>query len=80
MDLKSIYLLNSEDSNQSSYQTVDMSWSPGLVVMVQEVVSSNPDDIFTLICCKICIVCMKRPNINQNRGQGWPVFLKQFIG
>ena len=43
---------------------------PGLVVMVDdscsEVVGSNILDghFFTLICCKNCIVCLKRPKIN----------------
>ena len=31
---------------------------------------------FTSICCKICNdVCLKRPKINDKRGQGWPTFL-----
>ena len=39
---------------------------------VQEVVGSNPSavywmDIFTLICCKNCIVCFKTPKINKKR-------------
>ena len=50
--------------------------SPDLVVWVtthvQKVVGSNPGAIywmdiwkfFTLICCKNCIVCLKRPKIN----------------
>ena len=37
-----------------------------------ETVGSNPGteywmDIFTLICCKNCIVFLKRPKINKNR-------------
>ena len=28
---------------------------------------------FTLICCKNCIVCLKRPKINEKRGRGWPI-------
>ena len=41
---------------------------------VQEVMCSNPGAIywmdmpfFTLICCKNCIVCLKRPKLNQKR-------------
>ena len=34
-------------------------------------------DIFQLICCKKCIVCLKRPNINEKIGRGWPIFLKK---
>ena len=30
---------------------------------------------FALICCKIYNdVCLKRPKINNKRGQGWPFF------
>ena len=50
--------------------------SSGLVVWeethVPKVVSSNPSAVywmdmtfFTLICCKICIVCLKRLKINE---------------
>ena len=28
--------------------------------------------IFTLICCKICIVCLKRPIINEKEAEDGP--------
>ena len=32
---------------------------------------------FTYICCKNCnYVFLKRPKINDKRGRGWPIFLK----
>ena len=31
---------------------------------------------FTYYCCKNCNVWLKRPKINQKRGRGWPIFLK----
>ena len=34
---------------------------------------------FTLICCKICIACMKRPKNKQKRGQGWSIFIKKRV-
>ena len=52
--------------------------NPGLVVMgrdsLMKVVGSNTGAIywmdmifFTLICCKNCIVCLKRPKISKKR-------------
>ena len=32
-----------------------------------------------LYCCKICNVWLKRPKINDKRGQVWPIF-KTFLG
>ena len=53
---------------------------------VQEVVDLNPGAVywkvmtfFTLICCKNCIVCLKRPKINENRGRGWPRKNNNFV-
>ena len=34
---------------------------------------------FTLICCKNCNVCLRRPKINKKRGRCWPVFLKKLV-
>ena len=31
---------------------------------------------FTLICCKNCVVCLKRPKIKWKRGRGWPNFFR----
>ena len=53
-----------------------MGGSPGLVVMGDDSSSKgcgfeswhhilDGHDIFTLICCKNCIVCLKRPKINE---------------
>ena len=33
---------------------------------------------FTLICCKNCIVCLKRPKINKKEAGVGPIFKKQF--
>ena len=32
------------------------------------------DDFFTLICCKKCIVCLKRPKINEKETGVGPFF------
>ena len=32
---------------------------------------------FTLICCRNCIVCLKRLKIKRKRGRGCPIFLKK---
>ena len=29
-------------------------------------------DIFTVICCKICIVCLKRPKVNEKEAEDGP--------
>ena len=29
---------------------------------------------FKLICCKICIVCLKKTENKQKRGGGWSIF------
>ena len=61
--------------------------NPGLVVMgrdsLMKVVGSNTGAIywmdmifFTLICCKNCIVCLKRPKISKKEAEVGPVFLK----
>ena len=53
-----------------------MGGSPGLVVMggdsrykgrgfESRCCMLDGHDIFTLICCKNCIVCLKRPKINE---------------
>ena len=46
---------------------------------VQEVVGLNPSDVyfFALICCKNCIVCLKRPKINGKEAGVGPIFLKK---
>ena len=36
---------------------------------------------FTFICCKNCIVCLKKTKNKRQRGRGWPIFLKKnFVG
>ena len=52
---------------------------------VAAVVGSNPGagywmdmTFFIFICCKKCIVCLKRPKINKKR-PGWPNFLKRTV-
>ena len=35
-------------------------------------------DIFTLICCKNCIVCLKRPKINKKGAGVGPFFEKKY--
>ena len=32
---------------------------------------------FTLICCKNCIVCLKRPKINEKEAEVGPFFIKK---
>ena len=34
---------------------------------------------FTLICCKNCIVCLKRPKINEKESGVGPFFLKKTV-
>ena len=34
---------------------------------------------FTLICCKNCIVCLKRPKINEKEAGVGPFFLKKAV-
>ena len=34
---------------------------------------------FTYICCKNCIVSLKRPKLNKKRGRGWPIFKKNHL-
>ena len=34
-------------------------------------------DFFTIICCKICIVCLKETINKRITGLGWPIFLKK---
>ena len=64
-------------------------WSPGLVVMG---VDSRSDGrgfesrhcmdttFFKLICCKNCIVCLKRPKMNEKEAGDSPFFfLKKTI-
>ena len=45
---------------------------------VQEVVGLNPSDVyfFALICCKNCIVCLKRPKLNEKEAGVGPFFKK----
>ena len=62
-----------------------MGGSPGLVVMGGDTYSEGcgfksrhcilDGHFFTYICCKNCNdVCLKRPKINDKRGQGSPIF------
>ena len=66
-----------------------MGGSPGLVVMGGDSCSKgcgyesrrlilDGHDIFTLICCQNCIVCLKRLKINEKRGWSWPIFYKKY--
>ena len=48
--------------------------------LVQKVAGWNPGTVYwldieflTLICCRNCIVCLKRPKINKKRDRGWPI-------
>ena len=34
---------------------------------------------FTFICCKNCIVCLKRPKINKKEAGVGPIFLRMFV-
>ena len=34
---------------------------------------------FTFICCKNCIVCLKKTENKQKRGRGWPNFFKNIM-
>ena len=34
---------------------------------------------FTLICCKNCIVCLKKTKNKRKRGWVWPIFLKKYL-
>ena len=52
---------------------------------VPKVVGSNPSTgywmamtFFTLICCKNCIVCMKKTENKRKRGRVWPILKKDF--
>ena len=67
-----------------------MGGSPGLVVMggdsrykgrgfESRCRMLDGHDIFTLICCKNCIVCLKRPKINEKEAGVGP-FKKHKIG
>ena len=61
--------------------------SPGLVVMGVDSRSKGrgfesqrrilDGHFFTLICCKNCIVCLKRPKINKKEAGVGPIFLKK---
>ena len=35
-------------------------------------------DFFTIICCKICITCLKRQKINEKEAEDGPFLKKQF--
>ena len=60
-----------------------LSTSPGLVVKGDDSCSRSRGFesrsrilhgyFFTLICCKNCNICLKRPKINKKRGRGWPI-------
>ena len=62
--------------------------SPGLVVMGVDSRSKGrgfesqrrilDGHFFTLICCKNCIVCLKRPKINEKEAGVGPIFKKQY--
>ena len=56
-------------------------WSSGyrrrLIIKRSRVQILAPDGHFlTLICCKICIVCLKKTKNKRKRGWGWPIFEK----
>ena len=45
---------------------------------ILKALSSNPStvnwmELFTLICRKICNVCLKKTKNKRNRGRGWPI-------
>ena len=58
--------------------------SPGLVVMGRDSRSEGrgfesrhcilDGHFFTYICCKNCIVCLKKTENRRKRGRGWPIF------
>ena len=62
---------------------------PGLVVMGQLVFKRSWVRIpapytgwtfVTFICCKNCVVCLKKTEYKRKRGRGWPIlFLKTFF-
>ena len=67
-----------------------MGGSPGLVVMGDDSCSKgcgfeswhrilDGHDIFTLICCKNCIVCLKRPKINEKEAGVDPFKKKSYL-
>ena len=63
--------------------------SPGLVVMGRDSRSEGrgfdswyrilDGHFFTYICCKNCIVCLKRPKINEEEAVVGPFFLKTMM-
>ena len=57
--------------------------SPGIVVMGRDLHSEGhgfesrhrilDGHFFTYICCKNCIVCLKKTENKRKRGRGWPI-------
>ena len=55
------------------------------MTLVQDVMGSNPGaiywmDIFTLICCKNCIACLKRQKINEKEAGVGPFKKRRLDG
>ena len=73
--------------SEDQVTNITLGGSPGLVVMGDNSCSRGrgfesrhrllDEHLFGFICCKICIVSLKRPKIKQKKRQGLLVFLKK---
>ena len=72
---------------ETNIKKKEVGGSPGLVVMGVDSRSKGrgfesqrrilDGHFFTLICCKNCIVCLKRPKINKKEAGVGPIFKKK---